>query len=49
MTNVALEKKVRYVLNVGDNIYFTGVSNEHDSRFKVCHLPHVFVATAIFS
>lgn len=34
MTNVALEKKVRYVLNVGDNIYFTGVSNEHDSRFK---------------
>ncbi|KAK6040024.1 Ser/Thr phosphatase family protein [Cooperia oncophora] len=34
MTNVAIEKKVQYVLNLGDNIYFTGVSNEHDTRFQ---------------
>ncbi|WKX91663.1 hypothetical protein Q1695_010023 [Nippostrongylus brasiliensis] len=34
MTTIAAEKKVRYVINVGDNIYFTGVSDEYDSRFK---------------
>ncbi|RCN50743.1 hypothetical protein ANCCAN_03129 [Ancylostoma caninum] len=35
MENMALEKKVQMVLNVGDNIYYTGVSNEYDSRFRV--------------
>uniref|UniRef100_A0A158QP04 Metallophos domain-containing protein n=1 Tax=Haemonchus placei TaxID=6290 RepID=A0A158QP04_HAEPC len=34
MTDVAIEKNVKYVLSVGDNIYFTGVSNEYDSRFQ---------------
>ncbi|KAL6730314.1 hypothetical protein Aduo_001295 [Ancylostoma duodenale] len=34
MENMALEKKVQMVLNVGDNIYYTGASNEYDSRFR---------------
>ncbi|EYC18071.1 hypothetical protein Y032_0028g1663 [Ancylostoma ceylanicum] len=34
MENMALEKKVQMVLNVGDNIYYTGVSDEYDSRFR---------------
>ncbi|ETN81830.1 hypothetical protein NECAME_00180 [Necator americanus] len=34
MDNLAALKKVQYVINVGDNIYYTGVSDEHDSRFR---------------
>ncbi|EPB73614.1 hypothetical protein ANCCEY_07275 [Ancylostoma ceylanicum] len=37
MENMALEKKVQMVLNVGDNIYYTGVSDEYDSRFRYPH------------
>ncbi|VDK43991.1 unnamed protein product [Cylicostephanus goldi] len=35
MENWAKKKDIHCVLNVGDNIYYNGVKNEHDSRFRV--------------
>ncbi|KAJ1350559.1 hypothetical protein KIN20_006371 [Parelaphostrongylus tenuis] len=34
MTNLAIQKKVQFIINAGDNFYFTGVSNEYDQRFE---------------
>ncbi|VDM77038.1 unnamed protein product [Strongylus vulgaris] len=33
MEVLAERKRLQYVISVGDNIYFTGVKNEHDPRF----------------
>ncbi|KJH45909.1 Ser/Thr phosphatase family protein [Dictyocaulus viviparus] len=34
ITDIAIQKKPHFVLNLGDNFYFTGVSNEYDKRFE---------------
>ncbi|VDM53291.1 unnamed protein product [Angiostrongylus costaricensis] len=34
MTDLAMRKNVQFIINVGDNFYFTGVSNEYDKRFE---------------
>ncbi|VDN29005.1 unnamed protein product [Cylicostephanus goldi] len=47
MEKVAESKKVQYVINVGDNIYFTGVENEYDPRFLVSFEPIIWKQSTV--
>ena len=37
MIKTAASQQTEFILGLGDNFYFDGVKNEHDSRFQVIY------------